>query len=108
MAPHSALNASSFEVGSELHDEVVLSKCPDAVEADVGGARTLLAPQDFSQFDLSGPHGDVWDRIDGSRPVAEIVDLSEVVLPEQAGPPRDETLGFLDALMAAGVVQIDD
>jgi len=40
--------------------------------------------------------------------VAEIVDLSDVVLPEQAGPPRDEKLGFLDALMAAGVVHIDD
>jgi hypothetical protein len=108
MASSSPDNASSFEPGSDLHDEVVLTRSPGAVEAEVGGSRTLLAPQDFSQFDISGPHGEVWDRIDGTRPVAEIVDLSDVVLPEQSGPPRNETLGFLDALMAAGVVRIDD
>ncbi len=103
-APHS----SAVDIDSELREEAVLSRSPDAVEAEVGGSRTLLAPQDFSQFDLSGPHGDVWDRIDGTRPVAEIIDLSDVVLPEQAGPPRHETMGFLGALMAAGVVRIDD
>ena len=101
-------NSASIDPASELSDEVVLTRSPDAVEAEVGGSRTLLAPQDFSQFDLSGPHGEVWDRIDGTRPVAEIVDLSDVVLPKQTGAPRDETLGFLDALMAAGVVHIDD
>ncbi len=75
-----------------------------SVDADVDGQRVVLSPKDFAYFGINGSGAPVWDLIDGSRTVDDIVAAleGEYVAPE--GTIRTEALAFLDALIAAGLV----
>jgi hypothetical protein len=90
----------------ELSDEDVPHRVTGAVEAVVDEARILLAPRDFSYFGLTGCAGAVWDGIDGETNVGALISGLEAEFTAEPGEVRRDTLRFLDALMAAGLVAL--
>lgn len=87
-------------------DDVVLAKAVGAVEAEVDGERVLLSPKDFGYFGLEGSGPAVWELIDGSRQVADIVSALEGEYEAPEGVIRSQTLEYLDALHASGLVEV--
>ena len=77
-----------------------------AVEAEVDGERILLSPKDFSYFGLVGTGAPVWDLIDGERSVDLIVTELEAKFDAPDGQIRTETDEFIDALAAAGLIDL--
>ena len=88
-----------------LTDDVVLRRVSGAVEAEVDGDRILLSPKDFSYFGLQGTGAPVWDLIDGERSVGQIIEELEAQYEADAGVIRADTLEYLDALVASGLVE---
>lgn len=89
-----------------VSDDVAPQRVAGAVEAEVDGERILLAPRDFSYFGLTGAAAAVWDGIDGQTTVGTLIDNLELEFEAEAGRIRSDTLRFLDALMAAGLVEL--
>ena len=77
-----------------------------AVEAEVDGERILLSPKDFSYFGLTGTGAPVWDLIDGTRSVDVIITDLEGQFEAPDGQIRAETNEFIDALAAAGLIDL--
>ena len=90
---------------TELTDDVVLRRVSGAVEAEVDGDRILLSPKDFSYFGLQGTGAPVWDLIDGERSVGQIIAELEAQYEADSGVIRADTLEYLDALVASGLVE---
>ena len=82
------------------------SRAQGAVEAEVDGDRILLSPTDFSYFGLTGAGAPVWDLIDGERSVAVIVAALETQFDAPEGVIASESLNFIDALHAAGLIEL--
>lgn len=91
---------------SEITDDVVLARVTGAVEAEVDGDRILLSPKDFSYFGLQGTGAPVWDLIDGERSVGAIIAELEAAYDADAGVIRSDTVEYLDALVASGLVEV--
>lgn len=89
-----------------LSDDAVPQRVTGAVEAEVDGERILLAPKDFSYFGLTGAAAAVWDGIDGAVSVGSLVGRLEDEFSAEPGQIRNDTLEFLDALMAAGLIEL--
>lgn len=86
-----------------LTGETVLARATGAVEAEVDGERILLSPRDFSYFGLTGSGSHVWDLIDGTRSIDDIVASLEAEFEAEDGLIRSDVLEFVDALVAAGL-----
>lgn len=84
----------------------VLVRVVGAVEAEVDGERILLSPKDFSYFGLAGAGAPVWDKIDGTRRLSEIVAALESEFAAEPGVIDRETRAFVQALAAAGLVAV--
>ena len=84
----------------------VLARSTGTVEAEVDGERVLLSPKDFSYFGLAGAGAPVWDLIDGEASVDAIVAALEAEFMAEPGVIRHETLEFVDALLAAGLIEV--
>ena len=91
---------------SMIADDVVLARVNGAVEAEVDGDRILLSPKDFSYFGLQGTGAPVWDLIDGERSVGVIIAELEAQYDAGVGVIRADTLEYLDALVASGLVEV--
>lgn len=85
----------------------VLVRAQGAVEAEVDGERILLSPRDFSYFGLTGSGSYVWDLIDGSRSIDQIVGSLEEEFEAEDGAIRTDVLEFVDALVAAGLADAE-
>ena len=88
----------------DLTSDPVLVRVIGAVEAEVDGERILLSPRDFAYFGLAGAGVPVWDRIDGTRRLSEIVQALESEFAAEPGVIDRETRTFVQALAAAGLV----
>lgn len=64
----------------------------------------LLSPKDFSYFGVAGSGAAVWDLIDGSRSIDDLVAELQSRFEADPGAIRIETIDFLLALEAAGLV----
>lgn len=88
----------------DLAADPVLARVAGAVEAEVDGERILLSPRDFAYFGLAGAGAPVWDKIDGTRRLSEIVAAMESEFDADPGVIDRETREFVRALAAAGLV----
>ncbi|MDQ1246072.1 MAG: PqqD family protein [Actinomycetota bacterium] len=86
-------------------DDSVPTRVVGAVQAEVDGELILLSPKDFSYFGAAGTGGPVWDLVDGTRSVGQIVAQLEEQYTADPGVIRAETVEFLDALRAAGLLE---
>jgi hypothetical protein len=89
----------------DFDETSVPSRCSGAVEAEVDGELILLSPNDFTYFGAQGSGGHVWELVDGQRTVGEIIDALVVNFEGDPLAIRSDTLDFLDALRAAGLVE---
>lgn len=83
----------------------ILVRHPDALEAEVDGQRVLMSPKDYAYFGLVDTGALVWDRIDGTTSLDDLVlDLSTEFEadPEQVRVDVDD---FVSALDAAGLLR---
>ena len=78
-----------------------------AIEAEVDGERILLSPKDFSYFGLTGTGAPVWDLIDGERTLDAIISELQTSYEAPEAVIRAESLEFVDALAAAGLVTFE-
>lgn len=86
-------------------DDSVPTRVVGAVQAEVDGELILLSPKDFSYFGAAGTGGPVWDLVDGTRTVGQIISELEGQYEAEPGVIRAETVEFIDALRAAGLVE---
>lgn len=77
-----------------------------AVQAEVDGELILLSPKDFAYFGATGSGSPVWDLIDGERTVDAIVADLETRFEAEPGVVRKDTCDFIEALVAAGLVEV--
>lgn len=90
---------------SNITDDLVPVRASGAVEAEVDGELILLSPSDFSYFGAAGTGAPVWELVDGQRSVGGIVAELEAKYEAPEGVIRAETLEFIEALEAAGLVE---
>ena len=77
------------------------------VQAEVDGELVLMSPKDFAYFGTAGAGDAVWALVDGTRTIDELVATLESTHSADPGVIRRQTSDYLDALVAAGLVEID-
>ena len=87
-----------------MPDRRVPTRVVGSVDADVDGERVVLSPKDYAYFGMKGAGARVWDLVDGSRTVDDIVEALKTEFEASDETIRAETLAFLDALVTAGLV----
>lgn len=92
----------------DFTDESLPTRVTGSVQAEVDGELILLSPKDFSYFGAAGTGGPVWDLVDGTRTVGQIVAELESQYEAEPGVIRAETVEFIDALREAGLVEFAD
>lgn len=75
-----------------------------SVDAEVDGQRVVLSPRDFSYLGLEGSGAMVWDLIDGTRSIEQIVSELERRCEAPEGAIRADTLAFLEKLINVGLI----
>lgn len=93
--------------GAPIGDVVIPRRVTGAVQAEVDGELTLLSPKDFSYFGAAGTGDKVWALVDDERSVGEIVAALEGEYKAEPGVIRTQTLEFLEALQAAGLIALE-
>lgn len=89
-----------------LTGDQVPRRVTGAVQAEVDGELILLSPKDFAYFGATGTGSPVWDLVDGERSVDDIVAELEGTFEAEPGAIRKDTVEFLDALIAAGLIEV--
>lgn len=89
-----------------LDDANVPVRATGAVQAEVDGELILLSPKDFSYFGAQGTGDAVWELVDGQRSVGQIIGELEATYEADPGVIRAQTLEFLDALVAVGLITL--
>lgn len=91
-----------------MSESVVLKRADGVIEAEVDGEQILLSPKDMSYFGLRNTGGPVWELVDGQRTVGQVVQQLQEDYDGDADEIREQTLEFLDALAASGLVEVLD
>ena len=91
---------------ADLAGSAVPRRVDRVVQAEVDGELVLLSPKDFAYFGTTGAGDPVWALIDGLRTFDEIVDALEQRFSAEPGVIRTQTSDFIDALVAAGLVDV--
>ena len=91
---------------SEPAGSAVPRRVDRVVQAEVDGELVLLSPKDFAYFGTAGAGDRVWELVDGRRSVDEIVADLESRFGAEPGVIRAQTVAFIDALAAAGLVAL--
>ena len=91
---------------AELDGTAVPARADRVVQAAVDGDLVLLSPKDFAYFGTTGTGDPVWALIDGTRTFDEIVDALEQRYSAAPGVIRTQASEFIDALVAAGLVDL--
>lgn len=82
----------------------VLTRHPEALEAEVDGDRVVMSPQNFAYFGLVGTGAAVWDLIDGSRTAAAVVEQLATRFAAPVDQVRSDVAAFVATLDAAGLL----
>ena len=90
---------------SEFHGAMVPRRPIGAVDSVVDGELVLLSPKDFGFFGAEGSGDAVWALIDGERSIDAIVAALEADHDAEPGVIRADTLAYLEALEAAGLIE---
>ncbi len=89
----------------QMNRERVLVRRTDVLEAEVDGDRVLMNGADFTYFGLVGTGAVVWDRIDGSLSLGDLIhSLADDYSADPTIVERD-VLDFVSALDAAGLLE---
>ena len=91
----------------DLAGRVVPRRAPRVVQAEVDGELVLMSPRDFAYFGTQGAGDAVWTLIDGQRSVDDIVGTLSSAYAADYELIRAQTLDFIDALVAVGLVDMD-
>lgn len=97
-------DAAAPQASIQGHD--IPKRATGAVQAEVDGELILLSPKDFAYFGASGAGSPVWDLIDGERTVDAIVAELEGRFEAEPGVVRQDTVEFLEVLVAAGLIEV--
>ena len=82
----------------------MLSRHPDAVEAEVDGQRVLMSPKDFDYFGLEGTGAAVWDRLTEATALDDLVTALATDFSADPEVVRTDVVEFISALDAAGLL----
>lgn len=83
----------------------VLARRTDVLEAEVDGDRVLMSSVDYKYFGLVGTGAIVWDRIDGTISLGDLIrGLADEYSADVAVVERD-VLEFVSALDSAGLLE---
>jgi hypothetical protein len=77
---------------------------PDALEAEVDGQRVVMSPKDFAYFGLVDTGALVWDRIDGTASLDDIVASLAEEFAADTAQVRADVEEFIGALGDAGLL----
>jgi hypothetical protein len=87
-----------------MNQDSVPVRHPAAVEAEVDSQRVLMSPGDYSYFGLAGTGAIVWDRLDGSVSLGELIESLAGEFDTDADRVSREVTEFVNALAAAGLL----
>lgn len=87
-------------------DSQVPRRAEAALQAKVDGDLVLLSSVNLGFYGTDGAGADIWALVDGHRNVSQIVDELESAFSAEPGVIREETLTFLSALLAAGLLAV--
>jgi hypothetical protein len=90
-----------------VNGERILARHPDALEAEVDGQRVLMSPKDFGYFGLVDTGVLVWDRIDGTTSLDDLITALAVEYNTDEAQVRHDVVDFVSALEAAGLLVAD-
>jgi hypothetical protein len=82
----------------------VIVKHPEALEAEVDGQRVLMSPKDYAYFGLVDTGALVWDRIDGTTSLNQMIAALAAGYSADEGQVRTDVTEFVSALEAAGLL----
>lgn len=85
-----------------------IRRTPGVLEAEVDGDRVLMHPDDFSYYGLSPTGAAVWQLIDDTRTVQEIVDALATEYDADPTTIRADVDSFLAGMHSARLVAYDD
>jgi hypothetical protein len=83
----------------------ILVRHPDALEAEVDGQRVLMSPKDYAYFGLVDTGALVWDRIDGTTSLDDLVLALSTEFEADPEQVRVDVDDFVSALDAAGLLR---
>lgn len=83
----------------------VLARRDDVLEAEVDGDRVLMSGSDFKYFGLAGTGALVWDRIDGSTSLGDLIDSLAAEFTADVVRVETDVVDFVSALDAAGLIK---
>lgn len=89
-----------------IADNAVPRRAEGALEAQVDGDLVLLGPVDLGFFGTAGEGDHIWRLLDGTRNVGELVTSLEGSFDAPPGVVRAETIEYLAALRAAGLITV--
>lgn len=88
-----------------MNPERVLVRRPEVLEAEVDGDRILMSGSDYKYFGLVGTGALIWDRIDGTMPVGEMIRSLAAEFSTAADVIERDVTAFVSALDAAGLLE---
>jgi hypothetical protein len=87
-----------------VNGDRILARHPDALEAEVDGQRVLMSPKDFAYFGLVDTGALVWDRIDGTTSLDDLVAALAGDFNADQDQVRHDVVDFVSALEVAGLI----
>lgn len=88
-----------------MNPERVLTRRPDVLEAEVDGDRVLMSGSEYKYFGLVGTGAVVWDRIDGSTALGELIRSLAAEFSADPAQVEHDVVDFVSALEAAGLLE---
>ena len=82
----------------------VLTRRADVLEAEVDGDRVLMSSVDYKYFGLVGTGAAVWDRIDGTVSLGDLIKTLADEFSEDVAVVEHDVLDFVSALESAGLL----
>jgi hypothetical protein len=86
------------------NDSMIPTRHAEALEAEVDGERVLMSPKNFAYFGLMDTGALVWDRIDGSTSIGEMIAALVSEFDADETTVRSDVTEFISALDAAGLL----
>jgi hypothetical protein len=83
-----------------VDDRRTLRRHPDAVEAEVDGQRVVMSPRDFGYFGLEGTGAVVWDRLEHTTTLDDLVGGLAEEFATEPDTVRSDVTDFVDATAA--------
>lgn len=88
-----------------MNRDRVLIRRADVLEAEVDGDRVLMSGSDFKYFGLVGTGAIVWDRIDGSTSLGDLIQTLAAEFTADVDQVERDVIDFVSALDAASLIE---